>query len=137
VRWPRRAQIRKPRGSLAQDFASSILAAIRSASVEDLLEGRRGGGRAAAAVAAPPKFGAPPKKVAKGRLPRRSAEDIAKTLDRVVGVVKKSKSGMRAEDIRKALSLDVREMPRVLKEGLEKKKLRATGQKRATTYFAR
>jgi len=36
--------------------------------------------------------------------------------------------------IRKALKLDVREVPRVLKEGLSKKKLKSRGQKRATTY---
>lgn len=30
----------------------------------------------------------------------------------------------------------VREVPRVLKEGLAKKKLRSKGQKRATTYLA-
>lgn len=125
------SNLRSQLDSLAQDFASSILAAIRSASLEDLLDGRRG--RAAAAAAAVGSL----KKGAKGRLARRSSADIAKTLDRVVGVVKKSKDGMRAEDIRKALSLDVREMPRVLKEGLAKKKLRAKGQKRATTYFVR
>jgi len=42
---------------------------------------------------------------------------------------------MRSEEIRKALKLDVREVPRVLKEGVAKKKLRSKGQKRATTYF--
>lgn len=44
--------------------------------------------------------------------------------------------GLRAEEIRKALSLDVREVPRVLKEGLKTRVLRARGQRRATTYFA-
>jgi hypothetical protein len=34
------------------------------------------------------------------------------------------------------LGLDVREVPRILKEGLTSKKLRSKGQKRATTYFA-
>jgi len=43
---------------------------------------------------------------------------------------------MRSEEIRKALKLDVREVPRVLKEGLSKKKLKSRGQKRATRYSA-
>jgi hypothetical protein len=43
---------------------------------------------------------------------------------------------MRAEEIRKMLGLDVREMPRILKEGFAKKALKSKGQKRATTYFA-
>jgi hypothetical protein len=72
-----------------------------------------------------------------GRLPRRSAEDIKVALDKVHGLLKGSKTGLRAEQIRKALRLDVREMPRVLKEGLASKKLSSKGQKRATTYFAR
>jgi Fic family protein len=50
--------------------------------------------------------------------------------------VKAKKTGLRSEEIRRALKLDVREVPRVLKEGLTKKKLRSKGQKRATTYFA-
>ena len=72
-----------------------------------------------------------------GRLPRRSAEDIKAALDSVHGLLKSSKGGLRAEQIRAALKLDVREMPRVLKEGLATKKLTSKGQKRATTYFAR
>src|SRR5579875_2266458 len=119
--------LRSQLDSLAHQFASSVLEAIRSASIEELLDGRRlrGGGD---------DLPDPLRKRnghghGNGRLPRRSAEDIAYTLDRVVSVVKKSKEGMRAEEIRKALGLDVREMPRVLKEGLAKKKLRSKGQK--------
>jgi hypothetical protein len=51
--------------------------------------------------------------------------------------VKKSPEGLRAEQIRTALSLQAKEMPRVLKEGVSTKKLRIKGQKRATTYFAK
>jgi hypothetical protein len=42
----------------------------------------------------------------------------------------------RAEQIRDALKMQSKEMPRVLQEGLAKKKLKSKGQKRATTYFA-
>ncbi len=76
---------------------------------------------------------------ARGRragLKRRSPEEIAKALDAVVALVKKSKAGLRAEDIRQKLGLQSKEMPRILKEGLAKRKLRAKGQKRATTYTA-
>ena len=67
---------------------------------------------------------------------RRSPADIARALDAVVILVRKSKGGMRSEEIRRALKLDVRELPRVVKEGLAKKKLKSKGQKRATTYFS-
>jgi Fic family protein len=76
-------------------------------------------------------------KSAKGRLPRRTPEEIAKTLDRVVGILKATRGkGLRSEEIQKALKLDRREMPRVLGEGLSKKKLKSKGKRRSTTYFA-
>jgi hypothetical protein len=122
---------------LATKLASDVIDVIRSANLQELLGetggSRRGPGR-------PPKSmsnGAQPSLATKsGRLPRRSAEEIAAALDEIVGLVRKHKDGLRAEEIRKALKLDVREVPRVLKEGLATKKLKATGNKRATTYSA-
>jgi hypothetical protein len=67
---------------------------------------------------------------------RRSAAQIAKTLDNIVALVKKHKDGLRAEQIRQQLRMEAKEMPRVLSDGLAKKKLKKKGQKRATTYFA-
>jgi hypothetical protein len=140
--------LRSSLDSLAQSFASNVLAAIRGASLQELLAEsggapRRGPGRprgsstkstpTAARASAPATSKA---KTKGGRLARRSPADIARALDAVVILVRKSKTGMRSEEIRKALKLDVREVPRVLKEGLSKKKLRSKGQKRATTYTA-
>jgi Fic family protein len=53
-----------------------------------------------------------------------------------VGLVKKSKAGLRAEEIRATLKMQSKEMPRILKEGLSTKVLKSKGQKRATTYTA-
>jgi hypothetical protein len=125
--------------SLASSFATEVVRAIQSASLEELLGevggARRGPGRpngsATAAAASRPRAARKG-----GRLPRRSAEDIAKTLDRVVALVKRSKQGLRAEQIRAELHMQAKEMPRVLKEGISKKMLKSKGQKRATTYFA-
>jgi hypothetical protein len=69
-----------------------------------------------------------------GRLPRRSAEEIAAALDEIVGLVRKHDDGLRAEEIRVKLGMQAKEMPRLLKEGLATKKLKAKGRKRATTY---
>ncbi len=127
--------------SLAASFASDVVRAIQSASLEELLGevggAKRGPGRprrASAGEAAPVRA---PSVKRSGRLPRRSAADIKATLDKVHGLLKAAKSGLRSEEIRKALKLDVREVPRVLKEGLAAKKLTSKGQKRATTYFAK
>jgi len=65
-----------------------------------------------------------------GRLKRRSADDIATALDKIVALVKTKKEGLRAEQIRKTLKMQPKEMPRVLQEGLAKKKLKSKGQKR-------
>jgi hypothetical protein len=125
--------------ALASSFASSVLDAIKGASLEELLAEsggvpRRGPGRppASSAVGIP----RPVRATRSGRLKRRSPEDIAKSLDQIVALVKTKKTGLRAEQIRTALRMQSKEMPRVLKEGLAKKKLKAKGQKRATTYFA-
>lgn len=149
--------------NFAKTFASSIVAAIKGASLDEILTltgaeapaARRGPGRPRGAATAPkpaskPAVGtaaakpaparkpasAPAKKIAKGRLHRRSPADIAKALEQVVAVVKKNPKGLRAEQIRAELKMDAKEMPRVLKEGLGKKVLKSKGVKRSTTYMA-
>ena len=121
--------------SLAVAFANDLVRAIQSSSLEELrneVAGVSKRGRPAAA-------GAPPgavKRAKGGRLSRRSAADIAAALERIAGLLKKHQDGMRAEQIRKALHMQAKEMPRILSEGLGKRKLKKKGQKRATTYFA-
>ncbi len=127
------SSLRSALSDLAQSFADSVLAAIRNASLEDLQA--EGGGRRRATGGNDQH--APPRR-RKGRLARRTQEQIAQTLDRVLAAVKATNGkGMRAEEIRKALRLDVREVPRVLKEGLKSRRLRVKGQRRASTYFAK
>jgi hypothetical protein len=132
---------------LANSFTNSIRDAIRSASLEELIgkadggagtvgNGRRAGRSTVSSKAAPiPALKTPKSASSSGRLPRRSAEDIAVLLEQVVALVKKNREGLRAEQIRETLGLQAKEMPRVLKEGLSARKLKTKGQKRATTYF--
>ncbi len=135
---------------LAATFADSVLAAIRSSSLDELLaeSGSDGAPRRGAAThgfrkqartsaAAPAVAKRMPAPKSSGRLPRRSPQEIAELVDRVVALVKRHKDGLRAEQIRVELGLQAKEMPRVLKEGVAAKKLTSKGQKRATTYFAR
>jgi len=140
--------LRNQLSALAATFADAVLAAIRGASLEELVGEagagpHRGPGRPRSAKAARTPAPAAPAAPAKrapsrkpGRLARRSPEDVAKTLGLVVALVKKHPKGLRSEEIRKALKLDVREVPRVLKDGLTKKALKSKGQKRATVYSA-
>jgi hypothetical protein len=72
-----------------------------------------------------------------GRLPRRSAEDIESMANDIVAfVAKKGKEGVRAEAIRAALNIDKREWMRPLQAALDSKKLKKSGEKRATVYTA-
>jgi hypothetical protein len=123
--------LRHQLSDLASSFADAILDAIRASSLEELLAQsggapgpKRGPGRPRGSSGKP------------GRLPRRSAEDIASELAKIVALVKKNKGGLRAEQIRAELGLQAKELPRVLKEGLSTKVLKSKGQKRATTYTA-
>ena len=123
--------------ALASSFASAVVEAIRGASLHEL-GGETGGRRRVDGGKGMPGPLPVTKKGGKnGRLPRRSAEEIAKSLEKIVLLVKTHKNGMRAEEIRSALGMEPKEMPRILKEGLAKKKLTSKGNKRATTYFVK
>jgi hypothetical protein len=131
--------LRSTLNALAANLASDIVDVIRSSSLEELLGER--GGQPGRAPARPPKsmsngVAKQSRATRSGRLPRRSAEEIAAALDQIVGLVSKHKDGLRAEEIRVKLGMQAKEMPRLLKEGLATKKLKARGQKRATTYTA-
>jgi hypothetical protein len=137
--------------NLASTFAAAVVSAIRGANLEDILTLADSGGAstpaaarsrvrpasanesAAAAPAAAPLV-ASARKTKSGRLKRRSPEEIAKALGQIVSLLKTKKAGLRAEQIRAALKMEAKEMPRVLKEGLSRKSLKSRGQKRSTTY---
>lgn len=114
----------------AQEFAAAVLQALRGASLDELT-GIAGTARtktsgADSVVARTKSNGA--------RLGRRSADDIAHTLQRFVSLLKHHPEGLRAEQLRELLFLDKRELPRPIAEGLQTGALVKTGQKRATVY---
>ena len=131
--------------SLAEEFSAGVLAAIRSASLEEILsEGSRGSAPRASASAAPAGSAGPakrgpgrPRGRKSGRLARRSPEQIAQVVESIVAALKKNKAGMRSEQLQKLLNLDKKEISGPLNEALEGKKITKKGQRRATTYFAR
>lgn len=125
--------------SLATEFAMNILGALRAASIDELTgvgasaarpRGRAAGSPSDARIAPVAKRGRG------GRLGRRSTEDIGRMVENIVGLLQKNPSGMRAEQIRDALGVQAKELPRPLADGLADGRLTKSGQKRATTYFA-
>jgi hypothetical protein len=124
------SDLRSTLQSLASQFATNVLAALRGASIEEISEVVRSSSRAAK----PERNG---RRVARsGRLGRRSADDIAGMVDSIFTLLEKNPDGLRAEQIRDALGVEAKELPRPLAEGLSSGRLTKSGQKRATTYFA-
>jgi len=133
---------------LATGFAAEVLAAIRLASLEDILAESGRSGSSSRAAAAPRSSGsssssssnsapAAARKRRGGRLARRSPEQIAAVVDSIVSALQKASSGLRSEQLQKTLGLDKKEITGPLNEALAAKKIRKTGQKRSTTYFAK
>jgi hypothetical protein len=152
------ANLKNQIAALADTFAAGVLSAIRSASLEEILAGgsgaapaptRRGPGRprktapsAAPAAAegdeaadAPAGRGRKGRKA--GRLARRSPADIEHVIGLIVTALGRAKAGLRSEQLQKTLKLSKKEIVRPLAEALGSKKIRKTGEKRATTYFAK
>src|SRR5438270_9434323 len=92
--------------ALAEEFSAGVLAAIRAASLEEILSegsrsgsaGSRGSRSAPAARAASATDGEPakrgpgrPRGRKSGRLARRSPEQIAQVVESIVGALKKNK----------------------------------------------
>jgi hypothetical protein len=72
-----------------------------------------------------------------GRLARRTPEQLREAAGEVAGLLKSNKDGLRSEEIREALGMDVREVPRVLKQAMEEGLIKILGGlKRATRYGA-
>jgi hypothetical protein len=113
-------------GDLASAFVASVVDAIRDASVEELFARPAGSARTSTRVT-----GAG----AGGRLARRSGQDIEAVIDQIVELIRQNPKGLRAEEIRSALGLEAKEMPRPLRQGLAAGRFTKSGQKRATTYL--
>ncbi|MBI2388006.1 MAG: hypothetical protein HYV09_00185 [Deltaproteobacteria bacterium] len=125
---------------LAQQFATQVLRAIRTASLDDIASVAGGvPARArvsAPAAAAPTRAAAGARRGAGGRR-RRTQGDLAALGSRIVELLKGNPEGMRAEAIREALGVPRKELPRVFNQLVEGGALRKEGQKRATTYFVK
>jgi hypothetical protein len=115
-----------------EQAAEELVNALSEVSLRDLVELTEGGdsGSTRKSASAPSRT-----KSSSKRLPRRSTEEIDAAADKVASLLGKKKNGLRAEEIRGALKMDVRELPRVIKAALAAKKIAVlSGQKRSTTY---
>ena len=127
---------------VAEGFTSRLMEIVISspineiASLSDKTEYLEDAGGARRFLPVKTKPGPKPKAGKKGRLARRSEEDIAEVVARIVKFVTSKPKGVRAEEIRDGLGLEPKEMKRPVDEALASKQISKTGNKRATTYFA-
>jgi hypothetical protein len=126
---------------LAEELATGVLAAVRGSSLEGILrEGgstRRGPGRPRKSVGS---MGAAPATVPSrtgrgGKRLRRSAKDITTTAQQIGAHVAKPPKGIRGEQVRKGLGIAKNHWMKPLGMALGSKKIRKTGENRATVYF--
>ncbi len=126
------SNLKKTIEDLAADFALSVIDALRAASIDELTGVGRGGVRAGRS-AGRPAVSEGGRRV--GRLGRRSANDIGRMVESIVSLLQSRPGGLRAEQIREALGVQAKELPRPLADGLAAGRIKKSGQKRATTYF--
>ncbi len=123
---------------LAQRFADGVLNALRHASLEDLVEGRMAGTANSAPKTARVGGGTSGAGArAKSGRARRSPSDIEHVTGVIVAKLREHRAGLRSEQLQKVLRLSKQEIVGPLTAALAAKKIVKTGEKRATTYFAR
>jgi hypothetical protein len=142
------SDLRSELQDITNQFISSVLAAMRSASLSDLTgeviqaspgrpaRGRRGGrsanGAAAAAAAAPtPRPGRPA-----GRRKRATAEEVQKQKDIALAAAKGLKAGFSKGDVMKKAGSKV-DLGRALALLVAEGKLTKKGDRRMTRYWVR
>lgn len=124
--------------ALAEQFAKDVLAELKGTNLDDLVQALAGANATSKKAPRTPAPSAAPKVARKGkggRLARRSPAELQAVLDQITAALKGG--AMRAEQLQKTLGLDRKELPAVLKLGLDSKTLAKKGQKRATTYSLR
>jgi len=119
-------------------FVSDISTLVRRAALDAVASAlgspapapaNRGPGR-------PPKAAASAAPARKGKQAKRTPEDVAKMGEAVVAYVAKN-PGQSVEQIKKALGVEKKDLQLPIVRMVAAKKLKTTGQKRGTRYFAR
>jgi hypothetical protein len=123
-------------------FVSGISTRVRRAALDAVASAlgspapapaKRGPGRPPKAVASDEPAAAPKRAAKRGK---RTPEDVAKMGETVVAYVAKN-PGQSVEQIKKALGVEKKDLQLPIIRMIAAKKLKTTGQKRGTKYFAR
>jgi hypothetical protein len=127
-----RARIESFTADLANIVRAAAIEAVTSALGVPTAPAKRGPGR-------PLKSGMPSPIVApkrKGKRAKRTPEDVAKVGEAVVAYVAKN-PGVSVEQIKKALGVETKDLQLPIVRMVAAKKLKTTGRRRGTKYFAK
>jgi hypothetical protein len=113
-----------------ESFVHELTGLVRSAAI-DSVSAALGGGQATRAARAPSR--AP--RAASGGRNRRASDQIEKTSSRLQDYIK-GHPGQGMEQIKKALNMSTKNLRLPVRKLLAARKVKVTGQKRATRYFA-
>lgn len=123
------ASLRTTIQTLAAKFATDIIRTVQSMSLDEILS-TANAPTAARSNSTLTKRGRPSGQTAKG-------SKASLSVDAIVGELRKHKSGLRAENLRQALGVAKNKFNYGMAKAIGEKKIRKTGEKRGTTYFAR
>jgi hypothetical protein len=112
--------------TLATNFANDVVSALGKMSLDELLAETSPSGRPTRTRSVTHR---------QSTRVRRTAADIEVLVGRVVDLLNAERTGMRAENLRVRLGVARKDLPMALTSALMTKKIKKTGQKRATKYF--
>ncbi len=118
---------------LVASFTADLSELIRAAALE-AVEEALGSGRTRRTTERPKTSPAPRKGKRTGKRVRRTAEQLAGSMDEIVDYVK-ANPGQRLEEMSAGMNIDSHEMKRPIVLLLEKSLLRKEGARRGTRYF--
>lgn len=111
----------------AAEFAESLLEALRSASLSDIVGGH---------PELPPARRTPPARQRSNARYRRSGTEINDLAKEIVDLCKKHPEGVKAEEMQAVLKVENRKLQRPIFLLLKRGAVKKTGQKRSTLYFS-
>jgi hypothetical protein len=118
--------------ALAEKFASEILAAVRQASLSEILGEVAG---------SPPKAAKAAKSAPAARAPKASSSSSKRgrriSAEEILALLKQNKGGMRSEDLRKALGTTKGPMRYQVLKLIEEKRVKMTGTRNSAVYQLR
>jgi hypothetical protein len=123
---------------LSENFADEILASVRGARLSEIVDAEvkrdsplrdhEDFGSNGASQGVP--------QLPSGRGRKRTRAEMAMFVDEIVALCKQHEDGIHAEEMRAILKVRSQDLARPIAIALENKKIKKTGQKRSTLYFA-